>query len=282
MAKNSQIEWTHHTFNPWWGCKKVSAACDNCYAELWAKRMGHQLWGIDAPRRFFSDAHWNEPRKWNEEAKRRGRRERVFCASMADVFERRADLNPERERLWRLIETTPSLDWLLLTKRPQNVQRFAPWRAEWPTNVWIGTSVENQTIAEKRLPFLLNLPAAVRFVSCEPLLGPLNLRRWFKHKSLYPIDWVIAGGESGSGARPMHPEWPTDLLKQCLLFDVPFHFKQWGQWAPVTHMKAQMSVPARIDDQEPFQMVRMSKKLTGRVLEGSIWDGLPHIALVHA
>lgn len=116
------------------------------------KAYGASAWGIDAPRRFFTDAHWREPLNWNEEAKLAGRRERVFCASMADVFERRADLNHERNRLWELIEHTPNLDWLLLTKRPQNVERFAPWCKNWPANVWLGTSVENQTLAEKRLP----------------------------------------------------------------------------------------------------------------------------------
>jgi len=281
MAKNSHIEWTHHTFNPWWGCKKVSAACDNCYAELWAKRMGHQLWGSNAPRRFFGDAHWREPLRWNDNAAQSGRHQRVFCASMADVFERRADLNAERHRLWQLIDGTPNLDWLLLTKRPQNIKRLAPWHSDWPSNVWIGTTVENQKTAEKRLPFLLAIPSAVRFLSCEPLLGPLNLRAWFRETSFYPIDWVIAGGESGPRARPMHPDWPTDLLNQCLAFDVPFHFKQWGQWAPTAPTILSKSVPARIEDQQPVQMVRMAKKVAGRVLEGSIWDGLPHIALAH-
>src|SRR4051812_42185869 len=127
MAKNSHIEWTHHTFNPWWGCTKVSPACNNCYAELWAKRMGHKIWGGTAPRRFFTDAHWKGPLVWNEEAQAKGERERVFCASMADVFERRAELNPYRERLWALIAETPWLDWLLLTKRPQNIGGMVPW-----------------------------------------------------------------------------------------------------------------------------------------------------------
>jgi protein gp37 len=283
MAKNSHIEWTHHTFNPWWGCKKVSPACDNCYAELWAKRMGHQLWGIDAPRRFFTDAHWREPLTWNEEAKRAGRRERVFCASMADVFERRADLNHERNRLWELIENTPSLDWLLLTKRPQNVERIAPWGRNWPANVWLGTSVENQILAEKRLPFLLKSPAAIRFLSCEPLLGALNLRPWFKKKGLRPIDWVIAGGESGSASRPMHPDWATSLLNQCQAFNVPFHFKQWGQWVPAQLIKDPIR-PRRLElsDERPVEMVRMSKKLTGRTLEGATWDGVPLTPLIYA
>src|SRR4051812_10352226 len=117
MAKNSHIEWTHHTFNPWWGCTKVSPACDNCYAELWAKRVGHQLWGRKASRRFFSDSHWREPVLWNEIACREKVRQRVFCASMADVFERRSEMNDHRHRLWDLILETQWLDWLLLTKR---------------------------------------------------------------------------------------------------------------------------------------------------------------------
>jgi protein gp37 len=283
MAKNSHIEWTHHTFNPWWGCKKVSPACDNCYAELWAKRMGHQLWGTEAPRRFFGEAHWREPLRWNDEAGRTGIRERVFCASMADVFERRPDLNAERMRLWLLIEDTPNLDWLLLTKRPQNIERLVPWRDDWPANVWLGTSVENQTLAEKRLPFLLRNPAAVRFLSCEPLLGHLDLKPWFKKKEgLHPIDWVIAGGESGGSSRPMHPDWATGLLRQCQDFDVPFHFKQWGQWVPagVTKELAKTRL-FEWDDDRSVEMVRLSKKLAGRILEGTTWDGVPLAALTH-
>jgi len=283
MARHSQIEWTHHTFNPWWGCKKVSPACDNCYAELWAKRMGHQLWGTAAPRRFFSDAHWSEPLKWNEGAEASGIRERVFCASMADVFERRSDLNEQRSRLWELIHNTPNLDWLLLTKRPQNIERLVPWRHDWPTNVWLGTSVENQTLAEKRLPFLLRNPAAVRFLSCEPLLGQLNLAPWFRRKGLHPIDWIIAGGESGGSSRPMHPDWPVSLLRQCQRFGVPFHFKQWGHWVP-TDLTNQVGRPRllQLDNERPVEMVRLSKKLAGRILEGTTWDGVPHTPLIHA
>lgn len=277
MAKNSHIEWTHHTFNPWWGCKKVSPACDNCYAELWAKRMGHQIWGLDAPRRFFSDAHWKEPLKWDKEAQLNGQRSRVFCASMADVFERRGDLNKERIRLWELIDKTPNLDWLLLTKRPQNIERIVPWGKNWPSNVWLGTTVENQILAEKRLPFLLSLPATVRFISCEPLLGKLQLQRWFKKKGFYPINWIIAGGESGGGSRPMHPDWLTSLLKQCLDFNVPFHFKQWGQWIPaeLTHNSLRRTLVDFTSDYS-VEMVRLSKKVTGRLLEGRTWDEVPH------
>lgn len=283
MAKNSHIEWTHHTFNPWWGCIKVSAACDNCYAELWAKRMGHQLWGKHAPRRFFSEAHWREPITWNKEAQITGRRERVFCASMADVFERRADLNTERLKLWALIENTPNLDWLLLTKRPQNIETLAPWRSDWPANVWLGTTVENQTMAEKRLPSLLKIPAAVRFLSCEPLLGPLDLRDWVDRNSFYPIDWIIAGGESGPGCRPMHPDWVRGLLAQCQSFEVPFHFKQWGQWVPAEMADGAINVRLmEFTNDRSVEMVRLNKKLAGRILEGTTWDGVPLTTSVHA
>ncbi len=276
MAKNSQIEWTHHTFNPWWGCSKVSPACENCYADLWARRMGHDLWGTRAPRRTFTDAHWKEPATWNQEARESRERKRVFCASMADVFEDRAVLQPHRERLWNLIEATTNLDWLLLTKRPENVARMVPWKKLWPRNVWLGTSVENQEYAERRLPHLLAQPAAIRFLSCEPLLGYLDLKKWFKRPSLHPIDWIIAGGESGPNARPMHPDWATGLRDQCQTNGVPFHFKQWGHWVP-EEMASAETRRSRIEigTERRITMVRLPKKDAGRLLGGKTWDGLP-------
>ena len=161
MGKESKIEWTHHTFNPWWGCIRVSPACKHCYADTWAKRLGANLWGAKSERRFFSDAHWNEPIKWNREAVTQGVRRRVFCASMADVFEDRRELDLHRERLWRLIEATPQLDWLLLTKRIEHVRTLAPWKSRWPANIWLGTSTENQRWLEKRVDHLLEHDAAV-------------------------------------------------------------------------------------------------------------------------
>ena len=118
MGKNSSIEWTDHTFNPWWGCARVSPGCNNCYAEAWARRVGENIWGAKQDRRVFGEKHWGEPLKWNAEAQEQELRRRVFCASMADVFELRSDLDPWRDRLWALIDQTPWLDWLLLTKRP--------------------------------------------------------------------------------------------------------------------------------------------------------------------
>ena len=143
MGKNSSIEWTDHTFNPWWGCVRVSPGCQNCYAETWAKRVGADVWGAGADRRFFGEKHWQEPVKWNRTASESSPRKRVFCASMADVFELRTDLDTARQQLWKLIIETSNLDWLLLTKRPENIRSMAPWTV-WPDNVWIGTTVEDQ------------------------------------------------------------------------------------------------------------------------------------------
>ena len=179
MGKDSRIEWTHHTFNPWWGCVKVSAACDHCYAETWAKRLGADVWGPKTERRFFTDAHWKEPLRWNREASEAGERRRVFCASMADVFENRPDLIAPRARLLALIEQTPHLDWLLLTKRIHLVQKLLPKGYELPSNVWLGTTVENQDSADKRIKYLLKFKTpSVRFLSCEPLLGPVDIAQY--------------------------------------------------------------------------------------------------------
>lgn len=287
MAKNSSIEWTHHTFNPWWGCVKVSEACRNCYAESWAKRVGSRVWGSGRERRFFGDRHWRQPLRWNREAEDARVRRRVFCASMADVFEGRSDLNRPRERLWDLIEETPWLDWLLLTKRPERVGEHAPWRKEWPRNVWLGTSVEDQFWAERRIPALLRYAAAVRFLSCEPLLGPLDLSGWLSPKGsggtegnrshwMGGVDWVIAGGESGPRARPMNPEWARSLRDQCNAAEVPFHFKQWGHWAPGSPGSAGDGRELEVGENGlATTMVALGKKEAGRLLDGSTWDQFP-------
>lgn len=247
MGENSSIEWTHHTFNPWWGCARVSPGCVHCYAESFANRFGVK-WGAGADRRFFGEKHWREPLKWNARADERGVRERVFCASMADVFENRTDLASWRWKLAMLIHATPALDWLLLTKRPENMVDLArldmSWLV-WPPNVWAGTTVEDQRRADERIPALVEVPARVRFLSCEPLLEAVDLRL---HQVDGSIHWVICGGESGPGARTMDPVWALDLRDQCLRAGVPFHFKQWGG---------------------------VLKKLTGRELDGRTWDEVP-------
>jgi len=277
VGKNSAIEWTHHTFNPWWGCTKVSPGCKHCYAEKWSRRVGLSVWGARSARRFFSDAHWQEPLRWNSESEMTGIRRRVFCASMADIFEARADLDPWRSRLWALIESTPALDWLLLTKRPEHVASKIPWNNHWPANVWLGTTAENQLWASRRIPILLEHAAAVRFVSCEPLVGPVDLTRWLGSKRQQGgIDWVIAGGESGGKARPMNPDWARSLRDQCLKEGAAFHFKQWGQWRPDSAIASTSKKSCVVESQGgSAKLIRLSKHAAGRDLDGRTWDEFP-------
>jgi len=278
MAKNSSIEWTHHTFNPWWGCIKVSPACQHCYAETFAKRTGNEVWGPNAPRRFFGEDYWNNPIKWDKQANMDGVRRRVFCASMADVFEDRDDLEEWRGKLWELIEKTPNLDWLLLTKRPENIGDMIPWPTDWPENIWLGTTVENQKYADERLPHLLQHKATVRFLSCEPMLGPVDLEKWIKpnqEKGLEGIDWVIGGGESGPGARPMHPDWARTIRDQAQSAGIPFHFKQWGKWAPVDHLPPGTKGTKTVINGVEMTLLK-SKKSVDRSLDGIIWDEFPN------
>jgi protein gp37 len=253
MGQTTAIAWTDHTFNPWWGCQRVSPGCEHCYAEALAKRTGHDVWGKGGERRFFGDKHWAEPVKWNCQAEVDGRRHRVFCASMADVFEDRRDLDGERGRLWALIAETPWLDWQLLTKRPQNVAGMVPWGDEWPANVWLGTTVEDQRRADERIPVLLSIPAKVRFLSCEPLLGRVWIESylWLTGASsagpFYDhagrrrgrgggvggdVHWVIVGGESGPKYRPLDLGHARFLRDQCVEARVPFFFKQVGGRTP--------------------------------------------------
>lgn len=249
MGAETKIEWCHRTFNPWWGCTKVSPGCAKCYAETFAKRVGQSVWGENAPRRFFGEKHWREPEAWDRAAAKAGERHRVFCASMADVFEDRRDLDDHRVRLFDLIRRTPHLDWLLLTKRPEDVVALLEramacmgvdvdtrnmlslwWQdGEPPTNVWLGTTVEDQRAADERIPLLLETPAAVRFLSVEPLLGPVDLDLAERnHKAGETISWVIVGGESGPGARPCDVSWIRSVVEQCRAAGTPCFVKQLG------------------------------------------------------
>ena len=189
-----------------------------------SRRFGHHIWGPDASRRFLSDPNWRKPEKWNREAVRSGVRTRVFCASMADVFEDRRDLDASRQRLWRLMEQTPALDWQLLTKRPEHISRMVPpaWMQAWPSHVWLGTTTENQEWADRRIPELLKIPAKVRFLSAEPLVGLIPAL------SLDGIQWVIVAGESGAGARPMELAWARDIRDQGAAAGAAFFMKQLG------------------------------------------------------
>lgn len=243
--KDTKISWSHHTFNPWVGCQKKGPGCDNCYAESWAKRSGRVQWGPHAERSLTSKDIWDQPKKWDAEAARLGIRYRVFCASLADVFDNAVP--PEwRARLFELIRRTPNLDWLLLTKRIGNANQmiqqavadldigysvpFAAW--PWP-NVWIGATVCNQEEARRDLPKLSRIEAVVRFVSYEPALGELDLFESVMtingpRQLIEGLDWVIAGGESGPRARPMDVAWARLVREQCDRVGVAFHMKQLG------------------------------------------------------
>lgn len=307
MSTSTKIEWADHTFNPWIGCTKVSPGCDHCYAEAWDRRFAvsgaAMHWGAGKTRTRTSAANWRLPLRWNERTRisfdawavmrRLGyedawliahghvppRRPRVFCASLADVFDNEVPVE-WRRNLFDLIKNTPNLDWLLLTKRIGNAATmieeaiseldigYDPDYAMWPwPNVWIGATVVNQDEADRDIPKLLATPAAKRFLSIEPMLGPIDLRlptrvwvgssgrRGCSHccngdrcddpthfdrrhcpycrgtGEATPFDWVIVGGESGPRARAMHPDWVRSLRDQCVGAGVPFHFKQWGEHA---------------------------------------------------
>ncbi len=321
MSENSKIEWTDHTFNPWEGCQKVGPGCDHCYAETRNARFAGGTavnWGPGAPRRRTSASTWAKPKAWNARANAfmaaHGRRQRVFCASLADVFDNAVD--PQwREDLFQLIEATPNLDWLLLTKRIGNVGNMLPVPFDFAKlypNVWLGATITSQAEADRDIPKLLALDARVRFLSMEPLLGPVHIWRWAAaHCERHPgaldpdgkcgvceslgiwgipgadvltdaekapirpgLDWVIVGGESGPGARPMHPAWARDLRDQCAAAGVPFLFKQWGEWGPYDRSRTNsvgLAIPGSLD--EPLQW--FGKKLAGRLLDGRTWDEAP-------
>lgn len=251
MGEATKIQWTDHTFNAWWGCTKVSAGCDNCYAEAFDKRLGGKHWGAGIERKVFKDKHWAEPLRWNATALKAGKRARVFCSSMADVFDAEAPAG-QLERLWALICETTNLDWQLLTKRPHRIAQSLPadWGVGYP-NVWLGTTVENQEQAELRIPRLLAVPARLRFLSCEPLLGPVDLSAFMggpyvalpgDHVELnynFGLSWVIIGGESGRGARPFDGRWAGALVRQCRSAGVACFVKQLGA-APMA--------PIRLED----------------------------------
>ncbi|PRH13499.1 phage Gp37/Gp68 family protein [Burkholderia gladioli] len=280
MSENSKIEWCDHTFNPWIGCTKISPGCDNCYAEAMMDTRLHKVkWGPRGQRVRTSAANWREPVRWNAKHEEffaaHGRRQRVFCSSLADVFDNAVD-PAWRADLFRLIADTPNLDWLLLTKRIGNVAGMvqdvadrlffeAKRPAILPDNVWLGATIVNQAEADRDIPKLLAVPASVRFLSIEPMLGPIDLlwpetlwpdgptRCCSGHECgcggqpidpwlIYGVNWVIAGGESGPGARPAHPAWFRSLRDQCAEAHVAFFFKQWGHWTPGVNVERHTGV----------------------------------------
>lgn len=263
MADNTKIAWTDRTFNPWLGCTRVSPGCVHCYAESLTKRFGNAEWGPQAARVKTSDSYWKKPLKWNKESwieclscNWRGAmkgtiiapyspacptcgsvmtvrtKQRVFCASLADVFEDNPQVANWRGELFQLIEQTPNLDWLLLTKRPERMfslgtdavgEIFDLWLDRNP-NVWLGATVESPEYFEKRVTDLLSCGSAVHFISVEPMIGPVRLKQ-IKMKN---VDWVICGGESGPGCRPMQADWVHDLKRDCQMGRVKFFMKQLG------------------------------------------------------
>jgi protein gp37 len=238
MAERSKIEWTDSTFNPWVGCTKVRrgkgapSACDFCYAEKWAKRSGQVKWG-GYPRRRTTDAYWKTPMRWNAQASafqaKNGRRQRVFCASLADIFDNQVD-PVWRSDLFNLVRACDQLDWQLLTKRPQNIRKMLPpdWGDGYP-NVWLGTTAEDAGAYQQRVSHLLKVPAAIHFVSYEPAIGPLGP---LEIDGLYP-DWLIIGGESGVRSdliRFTDPSWARDAIARCRRLGVAPFLKQWGTY----------------------------------------------------
>jgi protein gp37 len=229
MAEHTKISWCDHTFNPWRGCTKVSPGCTHCYAETLSKRNPGVLgeWGPSGTRPIAAEAQWREPLRWNRIAEKEAQRHLVFCASLADVFEAVPEhvhgaITSTRLRLWNLIRDTPWLDWLLLTKRPERIGQIMP-HGSWP-NVWLGTSVESDDW-RWRIDALVDAPqeVPVRFLSAEPLLGPLHLDH-----CIAGLQWVIGGGESGGHAREMRLEWMRHLVGQCQIAKVAIFVKQLG------------------------------------------------------
>lgn len=311
MAENSHIGWTTHTFNTCWGCTKVSAGCKHCYADTLARRFGDDIWGPGAGRKPMSDKYWASLDKWQRKAEKGvtddERHPRVFCNSMSDLFEgpetcqtdaAYAVVTAGRARLFAAIARTPNLQYLLLTKRPENMNAMVPesWKDGWPANVWAGTSVEDQENADRRIPLLLQVPAR-RFLSVEPLLGPIDL--WSARYD-WPlggagkgsafawgngVSWVIVGGESGPGARPMHPDWVRRIRDDTVAAEVPFFFKQWGAWVELGQSGLASADEARETvtvEPSTYPMQRghitlclVGKEAAGRVLDGREWDALP-------
>jgi protein gp37 len=303
--KNSLIEWCHHTVNFWWGCAKVSAACANCYAENIARAYsrGRATWGPSGARWIRIEPALNELFGYHKSAQHRGVRERVFINSMSDIFEDRADLDEARAALFDAAPYLDCLDLLLLTKRPENIRRMVPlaWLETWPSNVWVGTTVEDQRQADIRITHLRGVPANVRYLSVEPMLDSiqlpgLGLNRlpevlggWQKIapgiSAEFGIHWVIVGGESGHGARPVHPEYVRSMRDQCQAAGVPFFFKQWGEFHPEpdslglqpTAIAKLPSVTLGSSDcvVPKVRVYRVGKKVSGRLLDGLEWSQFP-------
>ncbi len=283
MGTDSEISWCHDTINPWIGCAAVSPACKHCYAESYANRFSVAEWGPNGTRKLRVEKAIAELHSAARRAQRTGEPRRVFVASLSDFFENRADLIEPRKRFWealhavagdapvRLADGRRAVAVLLLTKRPDIMAAWADERG-WPEGCWAGTTVEDQQRADERVPALLRVPAAVRFLSCEPLLGPVRLD--FREP---PIAWVIAGGESGAKARPSHPDWFRSLRDRCSEARVSFHFKQWGEFAPEDRPDVLAQYAQDSGGTTAGMVRRVGKAAAGRLLDGAIHDAVPQV-----
>ena len=279
MANKSSIEWTEATWNPTTGCDRTSPGCDHCYALTMARRlkaMGNPKYQNDGDSTtsgpgFGITTHWDQltlPYSWKTPRT-------IFVNSMSDLFHPKVS-DQFISEVFKVMEDTPRHTYQVLTKRAQRLSHIAP-RLAWPSNVWMGVSIESDRYSF-RANNLRKVPSAVRFISAEPLLGPLpNL-------DLKDIDWLIAGGESGAGARPMHPDWVRNLRDRCVAADVAFFFKQWGAWAP-NHEKG--SIPVSLEGEfvdvspvfslpgSPVAMRRLGKGAAGRRIDRRVWSQMP-------
>lgn len=297
MGMNSAIQWTDHTWNPWRGCLKLSPGCQQCYMYREQTRYGRDPRAVVRA----AEATFRSPLRWKEPAK-------VFTCSWSDFFIAEAD--EWRPEAWDIIRQTPHLTYQILTKRPENILERLPedWGSGWP-NVWLGVSAENQKYADRRIPELLKIPAAVHFLSAEPLLGPIELNNasrepWFlrsyltynqrvmdgqfREETYNKLNWVIVGGESGPKARPMHSDWARSLRDQCTAAGVPFFFKQWGEWIVSSQMNgiadpghyawpwAQREANGDLGG-DTTMVLRVGKKAAGRLLDNREWNEFPVI-----
>jgi len=275
----SKIEWCDKVWNPITGCSPISEGCEHC----WAKRMANRLRGRygypqDEPFRVtFHPDRLTEPRNWKKTAK-------IFVCSMGDLFHDDVDFDSIDEIMQVIAETNHT--FMMLTKRPLRMKRYFAYyehnEAILPDNLWLGVSCENQARADERIPILLQIPAAVRFVSLEPMLGPISLQEpwkliggkkdYLKFPGAQCINWVIPGGETGPGARPLHPDWVRSVRDQCQAAGVPFFFKGWGEWAPQLVTIPRSTIPAA---ETPYIFKERGKKTAGRLLDGRTWEEYP-------
>jgi protein gp37 len=288
MSNEPVIQLAHHAFKPWWGYKRFPLIRDT---SRWPTRDYAPdpagFWEPDAQARFLSDAHWNTPVQWNDAAAAaRHQRERVLCAPTPDLFQYHEELRGWRPRLFNLIEATPHLDWLLLSRQGQAFKQMLPQGYAFPRNAWLGVHITEQRYVERYVSYLQAVPTAgIRFLYCEPLLEHIDIRRYLEPQGRVPrIDWVVCGGQSINGAEPTYPEAVESLQWQCEQAGVPFFFKQWGNWAPVENVGLEAAGDRHVIqlwryDGRPEDMVRVGKRVAGRVLNGRTWDQFPESRL---